>query len=80
MRVRQSGGRDANQLPAFFPAFTFAHRARCAAAIFRRADADMVRFAGAEPAIFADRFAHRAFCARLMRLRAEADILRLGSV
>jgi hypothetical protein len=40
----------------------------------------MVRFTGAEPAVFADRFAHRAFCARLMRLRAEADILRLGSV
>ena len=28
----------------FFPALTFAHRALCAAAIFLRADADMVRF------------------------------------
>ena len=27
----------------FFAAFTFAHLARCAAAIFLRADADMVR-------------------------------------
>jgi hypothetical protein len=28
----------------FFPALNFAHRARCAAAIFLRAEADMVRF------------------------------------
>jgi len=33
----------------FFPTRTFAHRARCAAAIFLRAAADMVRFAAAEP-------------------------------
>jgi hypothetical protein len=66
--------------PYFLPAFTFAHLARCAAAIFRRAAADMVRLTGTGPAAFADRFAHRAFCARLMRLRAEADIVRLGSV
>ena len=30
----------------FFAAFTFAHRARCAAAIFLRAAADIVRFLG----------------------------------
>ena len=38
---------------AFFHSFTFAHRARCAAAIFLRADADMVRFTGVEPVVFA---------------------------
>ena len=66
--------------PYFFPAFTRAHLFLCAAAIFRRADADMVRFVGAELVVFSVRFAHLAFCARLIRLRAEADILRLGSV
>jgi len=35
------------------PTLTFAHRARCAAAIFLRADADMVlRFAGAVLVVF----------------------------
>jgi hypothetical protein len=38
---------------AFFCCFTLAHLARCAAAIFRRADADMVRFTGAETVVFA---------------------------
>src|ERR1700693_2319454 len=33
----------------FFSARTLAHRARCAAAIFLRADADIVRLEGAEP-------------------------------
>ena len=36
----------------FFPAFTFAHLFRCAAAIFLRADADMVRFTGADAVVF----------------------------
>jgi hypothetical protein len=55
---------------AFFcPAFTFAHRARCAAATFLRADADIVCFTGAESVVFATAaagcdsfltFAHRA--------------------
>ena len=54
----------------FFPALNFAHLARCAAAIFLRADADIVRFGfGARP--FA--FAQRARCARLIRLRADAE-------
>jgi hypothetical protein len=58
-------------------AFTLAYRARCAAAIFLRADADLVRLGfGARP--FA--FAHRAFCAKLIRRRADADIVRLGFV
>jgi hypothetical protein len=33
----------------YFPAFTFAHRARCAAAILARAAGLMVRFFGAAP-------------------------------
>jgi hypothetical protein len=37
---------------AFFPAFSFAHRALWNAAIFLREAADMVRFAGAEEAVF----------------------------
>ena len=49
--------------------FNFAHLARCATAIFLRADADISRFTGAEPVVFAaaagcNRFrviAHRAF-------------------
>jgi hypothetical protein len=49
--------------------FNFAHLARCAAAIFLRADADISRFTGAEPVVFAAAagcdpfrvFAHRAF-------------------
>ena len=73
----------------FFAALTLAHRALCAAAIFLRADADMVRFAGAAPVVFAaptagrDSFrtlAHRAFWARLIRLRADADTPRFGLV
>src|SRR5271168_3545833 len=60
-------------------AFHAAQRAFCAAAIFRRAAADIVRFgfvawAGAFPA----RFAHRAFCAMLIALRLAADIVRRG--
>jgi hypothetical protein len=64
---------------------TFAHLARCAAAIFLRSDADMVRLAEAETVVFAAPlagcdlfrvFAHRFFCARLIRLRADADNVR----
>jgi len=66
-----------------------AHRALCAAAIFLRADADMVRFAGTARVVFAARtagcdsfrtLAHRAFCARLIRLRADAETTRFGLV
>jgi hypothetical protein len=65
----------------FFPAFTLAHRARCAAAIFLRADADIVRFTVAEAVAAAgcDRLralAHRFFCATLIFLRADADKVR----
>jgi hypothetical protein len=63
------------------------HLARCAAAIFLRADADMVRFTGAEPvvSIIATTgcdaflaFAHLAFCARAILRREAADIIRVG--
>ena len=71
-----------SELPLyFFAALTFAHLARCAAAIFLRADADMVRLGFVLPAwSFAALFAHRAFCARLIRLRVEADSVRLAFV
>jgi hypothetical protein len=72
---------------AFFScvALNRAHLARCATAIFRRAEADRMRFAGALPAVLADKvvldsrhFVHRAFCARAIRLRAAVDTVRLG--
>jgi len=48
----------------FFAAFAFAHRARCAAAIFLRAAADIVRFLGIVTTLtwspFAFTFAQRA--------------------
>jgi hypothetical protein len=65
----------------------FAHRARCAAAIFLRADADMVCFTGAEPVVFAiattgcDSFlalAHLALWACAILRRDAADIIRVG--
>ena len=70
---------DKQTHPAFFCclALTFAHRARCAAAIFRRAAADSVRLGlavGASvPKVL---LAHRAFCARLIFLRTAADNVR----
>src|SRR6266853_2039048 len=67
----------------------FAHRAFCVAAIFLRAAADMVRFAGAELVVFAtatagcDCFrtlAHRFLCASAILRREAAEIIRLGWV
>jgi hypothetical protein len=50
LTLEQSWGGDKNSYAAFFfPALTFAYRFGCSAAIFLRADADMVPFAGAEP-------------------------------
>jgi len=58
---------------AFFcPAFTFDHRNFCAAAIFLRADADMVRFGFC--VCFC--FAQRARCAAAILLRPAAEIVR----
>jgi hypothetical protein len=65
-------------------AFTFAHLARCAAAIFLRPAADMVRLAGAEPVTaFAGcdpfrAFAHLAFCACAIFRREAADTIPGG--
>jgi hypothetical protein len=57
--------------------FSFIHLARCAAAIFLRADADMVRLGFLLPAwTFAALFAHRAFCARLIRFRPVCQELK----
>jgi hypothetical protein len=65
-----------------FAARNFAHLAFCAAAIFLRADADMVRLGVAFATNFGcDCFrtlAHRAFCAKLILLRADADSVRFG--
>jgi hypothetical protein len=68
-----------------FPAFSFAHLFRCAAAIFLRADADMVRLAGAEAGVFAAfgcdplrAFDHLAFCASAILRREAADTTRVG--
>ena len=66
---------------ACFAAFTLAHRARWAAAIFLRAAADIcLGFAAVAGCAIALCFAHRAFCARLIFLRAAADKARLGFV
>jgi hypothetical protein len=61
------------------------HRARCAAAIFLRADADMVRFTGAAPVVFVvarcdpfRAFDHLAFCASAILRRETADTIRVG--
>jgi hypothetical protein len=64
-----------------------AHRALCAAAIFLRADVDMVRFAGAGAVVFAaagrdplPTLAHRFFCASAILRREAADTTRVGRV
>jgi hypothetical protein len=59
----------------FLAARNAAQRAFCAAAIFLRADADILRF-GFGACLLA--FDHRAFCAKLIRLRADADMMRPG--
>ena len=75
--------------PYFFAARIFAHLFRCAAAIFLRAEADIVCFTGVEPAVLATpaagfdplrTFAHRAFCASAIFRREAAEIIRFGWV
>ena len=83
--TKLTGSQTTKAVYFLFAALIFAHRARCAAAIFLRADADMVRFAGAEPVLFAgcDSFrtlAHRAFCACAILRREAADTIRAGRV
>jgi len=62
----------------FFAAFTFSHRARCAAAIFLRAAADIVRFFGIVTTLpfplFAFTFAQRARWAAAILALPAADI------
>jgi hypothetical protein len=64
--------------------FTFAHLARCAAAILRRADADIVRlsrFGAIETTFCALTLAQRALWAAAIFLRAPAHVygVELGS-
>ncbi len=64
-----------------FSRFNFAHLARCAAAILRRADADIVRLGAAalDWPLSDDSltFAHRALCACAIRRRAASETVRL---
>lgn len=58
----------------FFAAFTFAHRARCAAAIFLRAAAESVRLPRIGTTFaFSRTFAQRALWAAAILARADAD-------
>ena len=63
---------------ALFSCLTFAQRARCAAAIFRRADGLKMRTGFEAPARLV--FAQRAFWASEIRRRADADSVRLGAL
>jgi hypothetical protein len=60
-----------------FAAFAFAHRARCAAAIFFRAATDIVRLLGIATTFvllpFDLAFAHRAFCEKCPDLRGRGN-------
>jgi hypothetical protein len=64
-----------------FAAFAFAHRARCAAAIFFLAATDIFRFLGIVTTFvflpFALAFAHRAFWAAAILARPAAESLRV---
>jgi hypothetical protein len=68
----------------FFAAFTFAHRARCAAAILLRALADIVRFLGIVTTFasspFAFTFAQRALWAAAILALPAAEIAPRGDV
>ena len=78
--IEQTAGEGCSTYAAIFFCLTFVHRARCAAAIFLRAAADIVRV-GFTATPFVDAlFAHRAFCARLIFLRAAAERVCLGFV
>jgi len=71
----------ASRLIRVYLRFILAHLARCATAIFLRADADMVCLRLILPALsFPVLFAHRAFCARLIRLGDYCDSVVLPFV
>jgi hypothetical protein len=69
---------------ALFAARIFTQRALCAAAIFLRAVADIVRFTSDESVVLATGldllriFAQRAFCASAILRREAADMIRVG--
>lgn len=69
---------------AFFAARIFTQRTLCAAAIFLRVAADIVRFAGDELVVLATGFdplrifAQRAFCASAILRREAAEMIRVG--
>ena len=74
-----------NHQAVFFPAFTRAHRALCAAAILLRAAAESVRFLRIgttffSPPAFSRTFAQRALWAAEIRARAAAESLPLVPV
>jgi hypothetical protein len=83
--LRAGFGSFSDRSDSYFAALSFAHRAFCAAAIFLRDDADIVRLAGAELLVFpADiacdsfrTFAHRALCASAILRREAAEIMRV---
>jgi len=52
--------------------FTFAHRVRCAAAILRRADADMIRLRGFLTFAVGTRFCDFTFAQRALRAATSA--------
>jgi hypothetical protein len=71
---RTSSSHPTEDQAVFLPAFTLAHRALCAAAIFLRADAESVRFRGIGTTFAVSRtFAHRARWAAAILVRVDAD-------
>ena len=76
MSHHSTGCPSTQRQAALFAPLTLAHLARCATAIFRRAEADIVRFLGISAMPFA--FAQRAFWAAATRARPLADIFRRG--
>jgi hypothetical protein len=70
-------GRPRKCHAAFFCSrFHFAHRARCAAAILRRAATDSGRLVRLAEAVVPFTLAQRARCAAAIRVRPAAEILR----
>ena len=71
-------------MPLYLQPASFTQRTLCAAAIFLRVAADIVRFAGDELVVLATSFdplrifAQRAFCASAILRREAADMIRVG--
>ena len=87
-RILAAGSLKTNSYAAFLcSALAFAHRARRAAAILLRAEADIVRLTFAEAVVFvapvnefdfSRALSHLAFCAFAIFRREAADIIRFG--